>query len=133
MRMQADRAPRLSCPPPCVARRGAVFEPSARSRAFVVATSASDTSQPTNLRPSCLDATAVVPEPRDAGHEVAREGEPLDPCLDRGEGLLPLVLDAIRLDLRALALHAEHHVVELHRSEVLGLGVGQHVEQDGLP
>ena len=61
--MQADRAPRLSCPPPCVARRGAAFEPSAegsaRSRAFVVATSASDTSQPTNLRPSCLDATWV--------------------------------------------------------------------------
>jgi len=28
-RMQADRASRLSCPPPCVARRRAAFEPSA--------------------------------------------------------------------------------------------------------
>src|SRR5712691_6634933 len=75
---RADRAPRPSRPPPSGARRRAVLgpsaepsvepsaEPSARSRAVIVATSDSSMSQPTNFRPSCFDATAVVPEPKPA-------------------------------------------------------------------
>jgi hypothetical protein len=41
-------------------------EPSAWSRAVIVATSDASMSQPTNFRPSRFDATAVLPEPKPA-------------------------------------------------------------------